>query len=1109
MKPFSYLDVSGNHHRWFSRNISVCRPICNAGRRISILSAIYSRGVNLILFGFCALCIGVYPQRGYSQEQGARRGDQSVIVGTVRSFSTNSPLEGATVNIGETRIKTDSQGKFSFRRLREFNAITVSHLGYKDTTILLPARKNQMDVLLIPADHQIEEVEVLSTGYQRIPKERATGSFAYVDASTLERNPGIGILSRLNGVTNGLLIDRGTGNPDGISVRGRTTIFSSTRPLIVVDNFPYEGDLDNINPNDIESVTVLKDATAASIWGVRSGNGVIVITTKRARDVTAVEYSTNFLVRKKPDLFTEKMMTSSDFIDSEIWLYEQGYYNSDINIPYQGISPIIAILERIKLNEITINEGERQIQEYRKHDVRHDLENYFYRNFFQQQHHANISSSGKNVRNILSLGYDKTISDNVGSDNNRLHIRNANQWSVSSERIRLESEIWYTQNNSNNANSLGYSPRYPYEYLADRNGNALEATKLNTLRRSYTDTVGSGHLLDWKYRPLDEIQNSLSKSEWKDQQLRFQLALESKLYRTFRVKASYLNSYNWVNNSVLYDQQSFYTRDLINRFTEIDLTNNSVIRPIPLGDILKRTTTRGQSQYGRIQLDWNESIDAIHAITGTMGIEWRQDRVMYEDYGLLYGYDRDLESFSAVDVFTYFPIYHTGTYARIGTTGSRSRQVDNNRSIFGVVSYTYDDNLTLNGSFRKDASNIFGVHANQKGVPLWSAGLAYSFQQFLDVDKLDLLKMRLTYGYNGNVDKNTTAFLTSKLFRNTNLWGKPMDVILNPPNNSLRWERVQNMNIGIDFNIMNNRLSGSIEYFIKNGKDLMGRSPLAPQTGMVEFYGNVASTSTRGVDLQLRSMWIDNKEYQFGTDLIFNAAKDRVTDYYIEPGTNTDIVTAFDIVPMVGYPINALTLYRSKGLNENGDPLGLLDNQETTDYLSIINGTDRRSIVTLGSMVPTRFGSLRNTFSFKSFEISFQILYKWGHYLRQENSFNSDGLIDGAYRFADYEDRWQSAGDEKRTNVPAFVYPHDINRQEFYQRSDVLAIRGGMARLQDLRLSYTLHPFRNNSGSAVQFYLYASNLGLLWRQNGKGLDPEYLSGYKLPSEWSFGFKFKY
>src|SRR5690606_3247302 len=270
------------------------------------------------------------------------------ITGTVRDSQTNRPLIGATLKLGELTTKTDKEGNFSLRGPSTTNKLSISHLGYNDTIYTITSPNKTLEIVLNPKDNQIEEVEVVSTGYQKIPKERTTGSFTYVDSKTLRRNTGMALLSRLNGVTNGLLIDRNTGNPDGLSVRGRSTIFSSTRPLIVVDNFPYEGDLDNINPNDIQSVTVLKDATAASIWGVRSGNGVIVVTTKKPKDRLSVELSSNFLFRKRPDLSTERWMSSSDFIDSEIFLFEKGYYDRDINVPYQQISPVVEILDQVR-----------------------------------------------------------------------------------------------------------------------------------------------------------------------------------------------------------------------------------------------------------------------------------------------------------------------------------------------------------------------------------------------------------------------------------------------------------------------------------------------------------------------------------------------------------------------------------------------------------------------------------------------------------------------------------------------------------------------------------------------------------------------------------------
>src|SRR5690606_26228804 len=133
-----------------------------------------------------------------------------------------------------------------------------------------------------------------------------------------------------------------------------------------------------------------------------------------------------------------------------------------------------------------------------------------------------ISSATSAVRNILSLGYDQSFSDKVGLQNNRLNIRNNNQWTILKDRLKLNAEVWYVNNVNTNDNVSGYSPRYPYEQV-EKNGTALEASTASTLRREYTDTVGNGQLLDWKYRPLNELQGKLNYNKSNNQQLRFQV----------------------------------------------------------------------------------------------------------------------------------------------------------------------------------------------------------------------------------------------------------------------------------------------------------------------------------------------------------------------------------------------------------------------------------------------------------------------------------------------------------------------------------------------------------------------------------------------------------
>src|SRR5690606_21114085 len=482
-----------------------------------------------------------------------------------------------------------------------------------------------------------------------------------------------------------------------------------------------------------------------------------------------------------------------------------------------------------------------------------------------------------------------------------------------------------------------------------------------------------------------------------------------------------------MQNATLYDEKSYYTRNTINQFSQIDYNEGIVIRPIPLGSILNEDKTKSWSHYGRAQVNWNEKFGSKHHLTGLLGIEWRQDKQMFDGGGYVYGYDPFLETFAKVDTYSYFPYYHSGLYGMISEGRSRLRRVDNNRSLYALMSYSYAEDLIFTGSIRKDESNIFGVSANKKGVPLWSIGASYNFQSLLNNHYSDYIKLRTSFGYNGNVDKNTTALLTSKLWRSSNIWGRPLDLILNPPNNSLRWERIQNMNIGIDFSLLDGWTGGSIEFFVKNGKDLMGHSPVAPQVGVSQFYGNVASTSTKGVDIQMYFTWLKRNNIDFRTDIIFNGVKDKVTDYYINPGSNTDIVTNSGIVPIVGYPINSLVLYKFMGLDSHGDPTGSVDGNPSTSYSNIINGDDRESIIFLGSKVPTRFGAIRNTISYQKIELSFNITYKFGYYFRNSRSFSSQGLIGGSYKYSDYENRWQNVGDELYTNVPKFVYPRNIN----------------------------------------------------------------------------------
>jgi TonB-dependent starch-binding outer membrane protein SusC len=226
----------------------------------------------------------------------------------------------------------------------------------------------------------LDQVEIVSTGYQRIPRERAAGSFVLVDSAQLNRKVSSDILSRLEGITSGLLFNKNTlssgfGSLD-LSIRGRSTIYANDQPLIILDNFPFNGDFNSINPNDIDNITILKDAAAASIWGVRAGNGVIVLTTRKVKygQPLALSFNSNLTVSGKPDVFyNPNYLSSSDFIDVETFLFNHGKYDAALldKTNYPVVSPVVKILDKQRSGqspEVT----EAQLNALRGNDIRNE-----------------------------------------------------------------------------------------------------------------------------------------------------------------------------------------------------------------------------------------------------------------------------------------------------------------------------------------------------------------------------------------------------------------------------------------------------------------------------------------------------------------------------------------------------------------------------------------------------------------------------------------------------------------------------------------------------------------------------------------------------------------
>ena len=1015
---------------------------------------------------------------------------QKIILTGIVTARSGVPLEGASVKVKSTTATTDKSGKFSIAVTIIPAVITISHVGYRTREVRTDS-SNLYLIVLEEAAVTMKEVTV-SNGYQEMKKESTTGSFDKIDNKLFNRAQSIDVLSRLEGVSSDLYVQK-AGASAGIFIRGVSTLNAATTPLIVVDNFPYEGNINNINPNDVESITVLKDAAAAAIWGARAGNGVIIITTKKGKygEKAKLNLNTNLTLQQRPDLFKDPaFLNANDFIEVEKFLFSKGKYDADIsNTSTRPIlSPVVEILARQRAGLLSATDADQKINAFRNLDIRNDYQKYLYRTGARQQYSLGISGGSATVNYLINGGYDKILSNAIGNLNDR-----ATLYAVTNIRPLRKMELQLGLNFTsakNNINSIGTvipqgkSGLYPYAQLADSAGNALPVEY--GYRLAYLDTAGSGLLADWKYRPLDEMQLRDNTSRTDDILLKlnagYYLFKDLKASLSGQLEKSSTVSRNY--NSL----QTYYTRNLINRFSQ--RTAGGIVHNLPAGGILDHSEGRMSAYAIRGQMDYNHTW-GDHQLTAIAGTEIRQSHVFSQNT-TAYGYDDNTLTSSLVDYITNFTLYGNLGTSSIPNTSGFGDVLNRFVALYTNASYIFKDRYTVSGSARKDASNLFGVTTNNKWTPLWSAGLGWklSGEPFYHLPALPLVRLRLTYGYNGNVRNDLAAVPTIRyqsVEAITNLFYGQVNTLPNP---ELRWETVGILNAGIDLGTKNDKLTGSIEYFHKNATDLLSPALVDPTIGVSQMTINSANLSGDGVDVKMN--WkISDRVLKINSFLIFSYVTNRVTRYQntiANKGGYTG--TGFLITPIEGKDPFSLISYRWGGLDPlTGYPQGYLNGAVSKDYTKLVSPAQLSDLVFSGPTRPPYFGNIINSFSWKGITVSANIAFRFGYYFRR-SSLNYTSLFNSWTGNQEFTDRWQKPGDEVFTSVPSMVYPAVSNRDKFYNNSDATVEKGDNVRLQDISLTYE-PPFSKNFLKDLQVYVFAANPCLLWKASKAAWDPDY------------------
>lgn len=1025
--------------------------------------------------------------------------------------TAGDPVAYATIILkgSGTVMKADANGNFSMPYNGKADTLFITHIGYAPVSVPVKGYPAQpLYITLKEAAGLMEEV-IVNTGYQQLPKERATGSFTQIDNATFNQQVSADVISRLPAVANGLSEGRKTSQGGytangNILIRGLSTINGPSSPLIILDNFPYDGDINNINPNDVESVTLLKDAASASIWGARAGNGVIVITTKKSgfHQKTKIELNSNFKITQKPDLYYAKVISSPDLINVEKFLFNNQYrFDDTLNSTHPPFSPAYEILFNQQNGVITASEATNELAALSNHDMRSDLNKYIYKNGVNQQYALNIQGGSENIAWLLSGGFDKDL-DVLSAGYNRVSLRSENTIRLTPD-LQLATSVLYTQSKSTSGrpgygNILTVNGPVPgYTFLADANGNPLPVAK--DYRQFYLDNIAGSVPEDWNYYPLEDYQYAHTRNDLQD--ALGDISLSYRPGKGFTAAVKYQYERQAGNDANYYDEQSYYARNLINTFYQ---PGGNVMYPVPKGGIADFATNTTTANNLRAQLTYNHAW-GDNEITALAGYENRQTRMQGNSHRV-YGYDNDILTTVPVDLVNIYPSYVTGDEFYVPDNSGVDETLNRFISYFANAAYTYKQKYTLTVSGRRDASNLFGVNTNDKWNPLWSAGAGWliSSEKFYHAVFLPKLRLRATYGVSGNIDPSLTAVTTLNYGATSPYTMQPYAMVNKYYNPDLRWEKSRQLNIGLDFSTAHNRIAGSVDYYIKRGVDLYGPAPLDYTAGLGIRYitKNAADMVAHGMDVEVNSLNIDGR-LRWTTHLNTSIYHDKVTSYFLSTTDGSNFINdGIGISGIVGKPVNSVLSYKWAGLDPaTGGPRGYLHGKVSEDYDNIVGGgTPLSDLVYSGPGLPTLCGSMGNTISYKHISLTAVITYKFGYYFRKQ-SISYSTLFSSLNGTADFANRWQKPGDELHTNVPSMVYPANSSRDQFYNGSEVLIEKGDNVRLQYITISWDMEKlFKRLPAAAITLYVSVNNIGIIWRANKDHLDPEYTIGSIPPSK---------
>ncbi|MEO8117589.1 MAG: SusC/RagA family TonB-linked outer membrane protein, partial [Bacteroidota bacterium] len=889
----------------------------------------------------------------------------SSISGTVTDSKDNSPLSGVTVAVKgkDLLTQTDKKGVFKIQVPDGPQILVFTFVGYTD--VELPA-SNNMQVSLSSTEKTLNEVIVV--GYGKAVKRDVTGSISKVGSKDIQNVQAPSFESALQGKAAGVVIESGSGKlGQGIkvSIRGTSSISASSQPLYVIDGLPVttssQSDPNNdptnpladINPNDIESVEILKDASAAAIYGARAANGVVLITTKKGRNNQKTTFEVNAFNSWSNPARKWKFLNAQQYVDLiELAAKSDGTYdfNNDIS-GYPDVNAAIAD----------------------------------YKSFYES-----------NILDYFSLGTDWKKGA-VNTDwQSLLYNKNAltNQVDVSAYGGDAKTKF-YVSGFYNKQDAIVIDNRF-YRY----------GGRLN-IDHTATDKLSFGVNLSVDRSQLNRVSNDNAFST--PGQLVAQLPI-SPLYDP---KTGELNS-NTLYSNGLFDAQfnsdiQVTFRTLGNAYLNYNFLPSLAFRSEIGADILnleedafqgKETIDGGGVGKANAIISQSASLNTNNYFTYTPNLGDKNKLNAVAGMSYLQNDSKNAQSFGEnIPSDAIKNLSGTTQITFANSTGARYTFL----SYFLRANYSFNNKYLLSASVRADASSRFGPNNRYGYFPAFSAGWVLSQEKFLENNKfINFLKLRASWGQTGNAEIGEGNYLA--LYGVSNYPNLPGYIPVSLANPDLQWEKTKQTDIGLDFALLNNRITGELDYYKKMTTDLLLNVNVPSTTGYSSYLKNLGSMENEGYEVTLNSTNIDGA-FKWNTNFNIGFNKNKVLDIQgqvIEGG--------FGLTQraIAGQPIGVFYGQQFLGVDpQTGDALYLgTDGKSTSDY-------GQAALVVLGKSNPDFTGGFTNTFSYKGFDLSAFFTFVSGNMIYNAGGvYMTGGFYNGFdNQTIDESNAWTGPGD--------------------------------------------------------------------------------------------------